>query len=248
MPINQRILIFLFLAMLPIAELSAQQLQGRVTDNRGVSLEGVTVVNKTKKRGTVTNIRGAYQIGYTEGDTIQFSFLGYSDFELVMQDIPEDIGNIDITLEPSATDLEEVVVNSDQISEQQIEEIIEQNFGAITPERRWTQTERRAYTASSAGYGAISLDYFLNLINGRIKRIRMLSSWEKQDALITELQNILPDGFFQEKLGLKEEEVYPFLLFCVERASIQVDHDSQLTLGMMEYFQTNLQEFRAVKD
>lgn len=244
---NQRIIFILFFGLTTALNTTAQQLQGRVTNERGFSMEGVTVINSTEKMGTVTNVRGRYSIGFTVGDTLKFSSIGYQDFTLVMEAMPRDLNNVNITLTPASTELEEVVVNSDQISEAELQRIIDQNFGAITPERKWTQTERRAYTASTSGGGIVSFDYILNLINGRIKRIKTLSNWERQDAAIGHLQEMLPEGFFQEKLGLEEEEVYPFLLYCMETSQRGMV-DEMLNLDLMEYFLVNLEAYKANKD
>lgn len=248
MVLKKHFTILLLIGLLGAGNSFGQQLTGRVTDNRGVSLQGVNVINTTKKMGTITTPRGAYSIGYTEGDTITFSSLGFEKFTLVMEDLPEEVGQINITLEPVTNQLDEVVVRSDQITDAQIQKIIDQNYGAITPERQLTQTERRAYTAASSAGGLVSFDYLLNLINGRIKRIKMLSNWERQDALIDELQAMLPESFFNEKLGMKSEDIYPFLLYCMESSNNGISAQEAVSLDMVAFFLARLEEFKEGRD
>jgi len=80
---------------------------GTVTDNTEESIPGVNVLVKGSSVGTITDIDGSYTIKISEGSNILvFSFIGYQTQEV-------DIGNstqVDVSLEPSLADMEEVVV------------------------------------------------------------------------------------------------------------------------------------------
>lgn len=81
---------------------------GRVLDEKGQPLPGVTVVIKGTSTGTTTNVEGVYTLNIPEGggNVLTFSFIGYAP-----QDVP--INNrttVDVTLTPTATALNEVVV------------------------------------------------------------------------------------------------------------------------------------------
>ena len=244
---NQRIWILGLLCLVGFNAL-AQRLEGRVTDEQGRSLEGITVLNLTRVNGTVTNERGNYSIGYDDGDTILFAGLSFSNFEFVAKDLPEDLGPINITMTPETTELDEVVVRSDQLSDEQIAEIIEQNFGAIMPTKVLSNAEKKLYSASSAhDYGAISFDYILNLMNGRIRKLKMLNSWEKQDVIIDELQAAIPEEFLREELGLEEVEVYPFLLYCVE-TSVKVPTPEEMNLRLTEFLLAKWEQYKEQRD
>ena len=80
--------------------------KGRVVDETGQGLPGASVVEKGTTNGIITDADGNYKLTVPEGATLVFSFLGY-----VTQEI--EIGNrteIDVVLEPDATQLDEVVV------------------------------------------------------------------------------------------------------------------------------------------
>ncbi len=91
-----------------IEKLSAQQkpLSGKVTDENGQTLPGVTVLIKGTTNGTVTNIDGVYTLpNIPENATLVFSFIGMKTQEAV-------VGNqttINITLGVDAIGIEEVV-------------------------------------------------------------------------------------------------------------------------------------------
>jgi TonB-dependent starch-binding outer membrane protein SusC len=88
--------------------IAAQQpaVSGRVTDNTGQPLPGVTVVIKGTTRGTVTNSNGMYSLtGVPEDATLVFSFVG-----MLTQEI--EVGNqttINVTMQEDVIGIEEVV-------------------------------------------------------------------------------------------------------------------------------------------
>jgi TonB-linked SusC/RagA family outer membrane protein len=78
---------------------------GKVTDNSG-PLPGVNVVVKGSTTGTVTDIDGKYTIKAAPADVLVFSFIGYERRRFTVGDRT----NIDVTLVPKKTELDEVVV------------------------------------------------------------------------------------------------------------------------------------------
>ncbi|MFV0522377.1 MAG: SusC/RagA family TonB-linked outer membrane protein [Mangrovibacterium sp.] len=83
----------------------ASKVTGRVTDENGISLPGVTVIEKGTTNGAITDIDGNYTInGVKPRATLVFSFVGMRSEEAVVTS-----GKIDITLLPDAIGLDEVV-------------------------------------------------------------------------------------------------------------------------------------------
>ena len=81
-------------------------MNGRVTDNRGQALPGVTVLVKGTTMGTVTDVDGNYKISLPKiGLTLRFSFLGMGTQEIVVTG-PE----CNVILEEEQNSLEEAVV------------------------------------------------------------------------------------------------------------------------------------------
>lgn len=80
--------------------------KGVVTDTQGNPLPGVSVKVKGMSRGTSTDLNGNYSIPVSSGEVLEFSLLGFStrEIELNRQTV------IDISLEVSETQLDEVVV------------------------------------------------------------------------------------------------------------------------------------------
>jgi len=82
-------------------------IRGKVTDETGEGLPGVSIVVEDTRQGTISDAQGQYQISIVdENTTLIFSFVGYVSQEIV-------VGNknsIDISLRADEKALEEVVV------------------------------------------------------------------------------------------------------------------------------------------
>ena len=96
---------FLFFALTLSAY--AQQISGTVSDENGVPLPGATVLIQGTSTGVSTDFDGNYSIGASSGDTLVFSFVGYSSQSVVVGSST----TVNVSLEPDNT-LDEVVVTA----------------------------------------------------------------------------------------------------------------------------------------
>jgi len=80
---------------------------GKVIDDQGHAMEGVSVVVKGTSKGTMTDAGGVYQIKMPEDyDRLLFSYVGY-----IQQEILVDSKRIiDVTMQPAASEKNDVVV------------------------------------------------------------------------------------------------------------------------------------------
>lgn len=85
----------------------AIQVSGKVADEKGVPLPGVSVMEKGTAKGTTTDANGNYQLAVTsEQSILVFNYIGYVKKEV-------NIGGrtvIDVSLSPDITSLQEIVV------------------------------------------------------------------------------------------------------------------------------------------
>lgn len=99
---------FAALAMLVLALPGvAQQVQveGLVTDASGSALIGATVIVKDSNKGTTTDVRGRFQLTVAQGAMLEVTYLGYES-----QSVAAHSGEMHITLQEEATNVDEVVV------------------------------------------------------------------------------------------------------------------------------------------
>lgn len=86
---NERLLtrriLFLLLGIFCMSAVSAQTtVTGVVKDAAdGTPLPGVSVLVKNTTRGTITDFNGNYSIQVQQGETLVFSFIGYTSQEAV---------------------------------------------------------------------------------------------------------------------------------------------------------------------
>ncbi|WP_394701240.1 SusC/RagA family TonB-linked outer membrane protein [uncultured Draconibacterium sp.] len=99
--------LLLILSSVNVCMGQSRQITGKVTDaTSDETLPGVTVVLKGTTIGTITGMNGEFAINAAKGDVLRFSFVGYEEKEVVVNDEIE----IDVVLEQSVESLEEVVV------------------------------------------------------------------------------------------------------------------------------------------
>jgi Ca-activated chloride channel family protein len=90
-------------------QLNAQQISisGFVSDNSGLPLPGVNIVEKGTTNGAQTNFDGKYVINANVGGTLVFSYVGFKTFE---KKIKKNSTILNVILYEDAAQLEEVVV------------------------------------------------------------------------------------------------------------------------------------------
>ena len=97
----------LFTTLLLHASSFAADIKGRVTDETGMGLPGVNILEKGTYHGATTDVDGNFKITTTsKNPVLVFSFVGYTSQEI-------EVGNqstINVSLAPDAANLEEVVV------------------------------------------------------------------------------------------------------------------------------------------
>lgn len=98
----------IIILLLCSSDLLAQEinLSGTVVDEKGEALPGVTIAVKGTSRGIVTDLNGTFQLKINKGEILVFSYIGYDKQEITITD--QKILNI--TMEPTAMGLDEVVV------------------------------------------------------------------------------------------------------------------------------------------
>ncbi|WP_341843486.1 SusC/RagA family TonB-linked outer membrane protein [Chitinophaga caseinilytica] len=88
-----------------ISAQAQQRVSGRVTDNAGNGLPGVTVRIQHTNRGTVSDVQGRFAIDAPAGSTLVFSFTGYKTVSQAASG-----SAMAITLEEDFANLDEVVI------------------------------------------------------------------------------------------------------------------------------------------
>lgn len=83
-------------------------ISGTITDSQGLPLPGVSVVVKGTTRGTQTDFDGKYSIAASQGEVLQFTYVGYKTSTVTVGAS----SSVNFTLQEDVTSLEAVVVDS----------------------------------------------------------------------------------------------------------------------------------------
>lgn len=101
---------YLWLVFLLITiKVQAQEknVSGTVSDSSGIPLIGVNIVVKNTTNGTQTDFDGNYTITVSNGETLQFSYIGFEIKEVL---VTSEINKIDITLIEEPESLGEIII------------------------------------------------------------------------------------------------------------------------------------------
>jgi TonB-linked SusC/RagA family outer membrane protein len=104
----KKTILMLFLSVWGIALMAQERaIQGKVTDDSGMPLPGVTIVVKGTTNGTVTDVEGNYSINLPENvEVLVFSFIGMETEEVNVAGKMR----VDVTMKSSVIGMDEVIV------------------------------------------------------------------------------------------------------------------------------------------
>ena len=75
----------LLISSFSVAAAETLRVKGVVTDTKGETLIGVSVVVKNGSAGTITNIDGQYTLSASAGSVLVFSYVGYDTQEVQLR-------------------------------------------------------------------------------------------------------------------------------------------------------------------
>ena len=132
-PTNRMLVLFLALVV-HLSYAQEKTITGTITDDAGSPLPGVNIIVKGTDSGTQSDFDGKYSIETAQGSTLVFSFLGFTNKEVVVGAS----NTIDVQLESSTSELEEVIVTAQGIRREK------QALGYAVAEVKDEQLEQRA--------------------------------------------------------------------------------------------------------
>ncbi|WP_299439918.1 TonB-dependent receptor [uncultured Aquimarina sp.] len=149
---HYKLLMFMFLIS-SIAFAQQKTITGNVTDDSGLPLPGVNVLVKNTNNGTQTDFDGNYTINAPRGAVLTFSYVGFTNKDIAVGDSD----TINVQLEASAAELEEVVVVA---------------YGSQAKKKLVTSIS----TVSNADIADIIADSPQNILQGQASGVQVFSS------------------------------------------------------------------------
>ncbi|WP_183567124.1 SusC/RagA family TonB-linked outer membrane protein [Mucilaginibacter sp. SP1R1] len=99
-------LMLLFLFCYDASFAQSVTVKGKIIDNTGQALIGVTVSVKGTATGTQTDVNGAFSINAPSNSTLKFAYIGYASKEVLVNGQT----NIDVMLQQQTNELQQIVV------------------------------------------------------------------------------------------------------------------------------------------
>jgi hypothetical protein len=100
--------LILYLCLFSSGLLMSQNVSGTLTDTDGTPLIGVNVLVQGTTTGTISDIDGSYSIPAKAGDVLVFSYVGFSDMEVVVGNDP--MVSMSLVMETDSETLDEIIV------------------------------------------------------------------------------------------------------------------------------------------
>ena len=208
------------------------ELLGRVEADE--SIDGIHVVNKSRRQFATTNASGEFKIQAMAKDTLVISSVQYELVSLIVSEEDIALEKLTVRLKSKVNELDEVVVgkiltgdlSSDILNSDAKPDINFYDVGipGYTGKKK-TANEKRLQEASDmnptmggslGGVGmSVSAIALINAITGRTKRLKHIVKLERDEALMYGLKARLSKSFFDEN-PMADNLKMDFLYFCSE--------------------------------
>ncbi len=215
------------------------------------------VINLKTKQGTYTNEDGKFRILAKENDSIKISSVGYATITYVVEKSDFGIQKTNIELLKTSIDLDEVEIKKNNLlghlsSDSKLvkkEKVIDAKTLNLpyAGSKKLTPAERKLYTAQGGkypvlvGFGAIvSVDYILNTLSGRIKKLKKGLHYEREEEKVTYLKTTF-SNYIVTDLKILEKDLYRFIYFCTS------DPDFNLLLKQGEVVTINFLKKKSIE-
>ncbi|MFD2909945.1 hypothetical protein ACFSX9_14515 [Flavobacterium ardleyense] len=198
-------LLFFFL-LLPLILFCQKDtiISGKVV-SQSINLEGIHVLNISKKTGEITGDRGYFKIKAQVNDTLQFSAVHLEATRYVIKESDFKTELIFVEMKSLTTHLKEVTLT-------EYKNINAFSLGIIPASTKsYTPAERRL-KSSKSGF----IEPVLNLISGRTNTLKNDVGIEKKEFLQIKTSNYFERIYFTQTLHIPEEHVDGFLFYVVE--------------------------------
>ncbi|MFY9243179.1 MAG: carboxypeptidase-like regulatory domain-containing protein [Polaribacter sp.] len=194
-------------------------IQGIVLLNKNPIFD-VHVVNKNSNQGTISNDFGEFEIPVVEGDTLQFKHINLEVAEIFITKNHFENSKIEVHLDEKTYALNEITLEKQKSIFYVDPQIMPPpTVNAKTLNLPYANVKvKKDYDVLKIRSGAVvSLDNLLNSLNGNNKRRKELQKVTLEDSELVKIRKHFTDDFFITDLNIKQENIYPFLNYCLQK-------------------------------
>ena len=210
------LLLYIFFPLVVLSQ-NDSIVSGKIVSESSL-LEGIHVINLSKRNGAITDARGYFQIKAKVYDTLQFSAVNLKATRYVMKQSDYSNDLLLIKVESLITELEEVaIINYKNINAVAL---------GIDPanQKTYTPAERKLAAAGDFKWysplliplGGMSVDGLINSISGRTAMLKKELVVERKELLQAKTSDYFERKYFVETLKIPDEFVDGFLFYIVD--------------------------------
>jgi hypothetical protein len=210
------LLLYIFFPLVVLSQ-NDSIVSGKIVSESSL-LEGIHVINLSKRNGAITDARGYFQIKAKVYDTLQFSAVNLKATRYVMKQSDYSNDLLLIKMESLITELEEVaIINYKNINAVALG-IVPANQKTYTPAERKLAAagDFKWYSPLLIPLGGMSVDGLINSISGRTAMLKKELVVERKELLQAKTSDYFERKYFIETLKIPDEFVDGFLFYIVE--------------------------------
>jgi len=249
---NQRHLcLLLLLCAFAYGQENRTALRGEIKKD-SIFLEDVHVINKTSRKGTISNRLGQFEISVRESDTLIISDIQFVNQIIIVDRELVRKGFLEIRLEDLNNELDEVIVRQyDDMSE----ELGLPNAGKKPLNKldrnlnQYSQKSTPMVILETLLFKPGGIDDLYNIISGNRKRDRKLKALLEQDAQearnktkVEQLREQFQDEFFERDAQIPKEHINNYIRFCLSKG-IGALYDKGRLLEVIDIFLKNREAY-----
>ena len=250
---------FLFSLNLFAQEPDRILINGEINVPVGEDPEGISIINQTAMRATISDEAGLFQIRAVQGDTLQFKSLQFQDFSVLIDEGVVDTKQLNVFVSEAVTELAEVVVTPYDLSgnvrvDVQIiptapTDLPTQTAAEVNP-YEWEFRPDSLVSPTNAAHreGMIySGANFANIFRHIFSPRDVVNDLDRNENLDDYLLELRDDDFYEDQLNIEEENLREFIYFAADNGLTPAMLKPENEMDLIEFLVASSQEFKQMK-
>lgn len=255
----KRLLVLSFLLFSCLGFSQRVMINGTIKVPVGEDPQGISVVNATAMRATISNETGLFQIPVTEGDTLTFSSLQFQDFSVIIDEGVVKSRKLNVFVSEAITELPEVVVTPYDLSgnvnvdvkiiptedldlpTKSAAELNPYDYefppdSLVSPPNA---TMRTSFMENGLNIANIFRNIFITHdVHANVKESQEI---EKQILLLYD------DEFYQEYLNIQKENIHEFIYFAEDNGLTKAMLKPKNEMQLLEFLIAQSHRYKKIK-
>ena len=234
-------------------------INGEIKVPVGEDPQGISVMNTTAMRATISNEAGLFQITAAEGDTLQFSSLQFQDFSVIVDEGVIKTRELNVFVSEAVTELPEVVVTPYDLSGNvrvDVQIIPTENINLPTKsaaEVNPYEYEFRPDSLVSPPNAAMrsSMIYnganFASIFRHIVTKRGVITNIDRDERLDEKLLELKDDDFYEEQLNIDEDHLKEFIYFAADNGLTKEMLKPENEMQLIEFLVAQSVQFNQMK-